>query len=351
MNKSLLVLAVLGAFAGVASAQSSVTVYGIVDTSVSRIDNGAGSVIGLDSGNNAASRIGFKGVENLGNGLKAEFVLENGINTDTGASASAGLAFSRLAYVGLKGGFGTVRLGKQNTQVKETLTATDPFGAQGLVNASDYFNGGGLDQRLPNQITYTSNNYAGFSATVGYVFGETAGSTRANRGYGLRAGYANGPLNVQLGYQNANRTALSAAGLVIPGGAVGDDKNAMLGATYNFGMFKLHGIYGQRRTDSGFSGLGTDVKIRSALVGVTVPFGASKIRAEYIRNNNRSIANANSNAMAVSYSYAMSKRTALYATYVGTRNNSGSDLGVGGPGEATPGKNGNGVAVGIQHNF
>src|SRR4051812_28117453 len=101
MKKSLLALAVLGAFAGAASAQSSVTIYGIVDTSIAHIDNGNDSVNALRSGNNNSSRIGFKGAEDLGNGLKATFVLENGINTDDGSSAdTTGLSsFSRISYV------------------------------------------------------------------------------------------------------------------------------------------------------------------------------------------------------------------------------------------------------------
>jgi predicted porin len=351
MKKSLLALAVLGAFAGAASAQSSVTIYGIVDTSIQTLDQGSDRTNSVSSGNNAASRIGFKGTEDLGNGLKAEFVLENGINTDDG---SGGAGFSRLAFVGLNGAFGKVRLGRQEIQTKEMLTQIDPFGASGMVNAVDFINGGGLDQRVPNQITWISNDYAGFSGSVGYIFGETAGDNSANRGYGVRLGYANGPLNVQGSYQNQNTN--DGAGLDA------DDKNALIGASYDFGAFKLHGIYGQRKVDTGLLAA-DDVKIRSGLVGVTVPFGASKIRAEYIRNNVRDIGgvdpDADSNVYALSYSYALSKRTQFYATYARVSNNDGSSLGLGG-GNFTgggdfpannPGDSVSSLAVGIQHNF
>lgn len=354
MKKSLLALAVLGAFAGAAYAQSSVTIYGVVDTSISRIDQGNESVTGMDSGNNAASRIGFKGVEDLGNGLKAEFVLENGINSDDG---TGGAGFSRLAFVGLDGGFGKVRLGKQEIQTKEMLSQVDPFGAAGMVNAVDFINGGGLDQRVGNQITWTSNNYSGFSATVGYIFGEQPGDNSAGRGYGLRLGYANGPLNVQFAYEKQNTTNGAGFefnaddGTIDPTDAADTDvKNALLGATYNFGAFKLHGIYGQNKTDDNLTG--DSFKIRSYLLGVTVPFGASAIRAEYIRNDNRDIDNADSNVYALSYTYAMSKRTTLYATYAHVSNDDNSDLGIGGPGGVSPaGENGSGVAVGVQHKF
>jgi len=339
MKKSLLALAVLGAFAGAASAQTSVTIYGLVDTGIARIDQGGSNndTVGVESGLNGASRFGFKGTEDLGNGLKAEFTLEQGFDSDTGG-AKAETAFSRLSFVGLDGGFGKVRLGRQNTQVKDMLGKIDPFGAAGMVNSVDFINGGGLDQRNPNQIVWLSNNYSGFSGGLGYQFGETAGSTSYGSGWSARLGYGNGPLNVQFAYQRAND-------------ALGDDlndSNALLGATYNFGGFKLHGIYGQRKTDVA---AGDDVKIRSYLLGATVPFGASAIRAEYIRNDNRDLDEADSNVWALSYTYAMSKRTTLYATYVRTSNDDNYDLGIGGPGEGTLGESASGVGVGIAHKF
>jgi predicted porin len=346
-----LALAVLGAFAGAASAQSSVTIYGIVDASVSRIDNGGDSVVGLDSGNNAASRIGFKGVEDLGNGLKASFVLENGFNVSNGAQSSDdGAAFSRLAYVGLGGNFGTVRLGRQNSQIKEALTVIDPFSSSGMVNAVDFYLGGDVPERVSNQITYVSNNYGGFSGSIGYEFGETPGDTGANRGYGIQLGYANGPLAVQFAYQNRNQNDGA--------GVDADVKDAILGATYDFGAFKLHAAYGQRKLDAGAQygdpslTAAEDQKIRSYVVGATVPFGASKIRAEYIRNDNRDVENADSNVWALSYTYALSKRTTLYATYARVNNDDGSQLGIGGPStDVVAGENASGAAIGIQHNF
>lgn len=350
MKKSLLALAILGAFAGAASAQSSVTVYGLVDTGFTSIDQGGvdgsgkGTVNGISSGGDGASRIGFKGVEDLGNGLKAEFTLEQGFDSDNGDAANGDRQFSRLSFVGLNGGFGKVRLGRQNTQVKDMLGQVDPFGAAGIVNSVDFINGGGLDQRNPNQVAWLSNNYAGFSGGVAYQFGEQDTGTSDNSGYSARLGYKNGPLNVQFGYQNQNKT--TAAGV-----DQDDQKNALLGATYDFGVVKLHGIYGEKKTDAAFGGTAGDIKIRSALVGVTVPMGASKIRAEYIRNDNKDVDDADNNVWAVSYTYAMSKRTHLYATYVGVSNDDASDLGIGGPGAGTAGESARGLAVGVQHKF
>jgi predicted porin len=358
MKKSLLALAVLGAFAGAASAQSSVTIYGIVDASVAHIDNGGNSINRLDSGQNAGSRIGFKGVEDLGNGLKASFVLENGFNLDTGSNgnnnnggsapaSTDSTAFSRLAYVGLEGGFGAVRLGRQNSQLKTALAQIDPFETSGLATGINLFgaaNGiGSLQERVSNQITYTTPTLSGFSAQAGYAFGETAGDTSANSSWGAQLGYANGPLNVQFAYNNQDLSASA-------DNQTSETKTALIGATYDFGVVKLHGAYGQKKRDGETV---ADLKVKTALVGVTVPFGANKIRAEYIRNNDDRT-NFDNNVVALGYSYALSKRTQFYATYARVDNDRLSSVGFTSPTPAptvVPGENTSGFAVGIQHNF
>lgn len=346
MKKSLLALALFGAFAGAASAQSSVTIYGIVDTGYAHIDNGGDSVNSLRSGNNNSGRIGFKGAEDLGNGLKATFVLENGINTDDGTSATAGAAFSRLSYVGLEGGFGAVRLGKQNTPIKEALSKIDPFGTGGMVNAITYLGGsangiGAIPERNPNQVIYITPNFSGFSGEIAYQFGEAEGDNSANRVWGAQLGYANGPLNVQFGYSDGNTT--NAAGV-----DQNDLKIALIGATYDFGAVKLHGAYSQKKLESNIGG--DDLKIKSGLIGVTVPFGASAIRAEYI-NNNDDRNDFDNNVLALSYTYSLSKRTTLYATYARVDNDDLSAQGFSGGADVVSGENTSGLAIGIQHNF
>jgi predicted porin len=359
MKKSLLALALLGAFAGAASAQSSVTIYGIVDTGVAHVDNGGDSANLLRSGNNNSSRIGFKGAEDLGSGLKATFVLENGINTDDGTSATADSAFSRLAYVGVEGGFGAVRLGRQNSQIKTALAQIDPFETGGMVNAIGLFGGnqaGAIPERVSNQLTYSSPNIGGFTGSLGYRFGEAAGDNGANSAWGGQLGYANGPLNVQFGYNDQdNSTVAAGTGGSTTTAKTSDVKIAMLGATYDFGIIKLHAAYGQKKQD--FENPATiDIKVKSALIGVTVPFGASKIRAEYIRNNDDRT-NFDNNVMALGYTYSLSKRTTLYATYARADNDDLSNLAIIGASSAAagptvvPGENTSAFAVGIQHNF
>lgn len=344
MKKSLLALVVLGAFASAASAQSSVTVYGIVDTGIAHIDNGGESINAMRSGNNNSSRIGFKGAEDLGNGLKATFVLENGINTDDGTGDPG---FSRVTYVGIEGSFGKVRLGKQNTPIKEALSKIDPFGTGGMVNAITYLGGsangiGAIPERSPNQIVYITPNFSGFSGELAYQFGEAEGDNSANRVWGAQLGYANGPLSVQFGFSDGNTTSTTT------GIDQNDLKIALIGATYDFGVIKLHGALSEKKLDSNTGG--NDLKIKSGLIGVTVPFGASAIRAEYISNNDDRNDLDNS-VMALSYTYSMSKRTMLYATYARVDNDDLSKQGFKGGSNVVAGENASGLAVGIQHKF
>src|ERR1700730_16325238 len=128
MKKTLLALAVLGAFAGAASAQTNVTVYGIVDAGVQYKNDGnpAGKTLSLQSGIQNGSRLGFKGTEDLGGGLSAIFTFENGFNVDDGTLGQGNRLFGRQAWVGLNGGFGTVKLGRQQTALYYALTEIDP---------------------------------------------------------------------------------------------------------------------------------------------------------------------------------------------------------------------------------
>ena len=154
MKKSLLALAVLGAFAGVASAQSNVKIYGVVDLGISNDNNGgaAGSVTRMDSGLLNGSRLGFMGTEDLGGGLSANFQLENGFSADTGTLAQGGRLFGRHAWAGIAGGFGAVKLGRQMTPVYANVATYDPFVDALAGDAGRLFNHSG--SRTDNMITY-----------------------------------------------------------------------------------------------------------------------------------------------------------------------------------------------------
>ncbi|MNK51565.1 Outer membrane porin protein 32 precursor [compost metagenome] len=350
MKKSLLALAVMGAFAGAAYAQSSVTVYGIVDLGFDSTSNGAdsnGRTNGIKSGGQSASRIGFKGTEDLGNGLKALFQLEATIQADDGAAFQAATngsnngGFNRFATVGLQSAtFGTVLLGRQTSVIKDAYDQIDPFGDGGTVAAIStvFFNGtlSGDNGRISNSAKYQSNSFGGFKFGAAYGFGETAGDTGANSNYGLGVGYANGPLNVQFAYHNQDRST----GLV----QTGENKLAFLGGTYDFGVVKLHGAYADTKLEAP---IGTEVKYRNYMLGVSAPVGPGTIFASYTANDNRTTNNADTQKYAISYSYDLSKRTNLYTGYSKTSNDDGARLGS----AAALGKDPSTFNVGIRHKF
>ncbi|MDR5780396.1 porin [Caballeronia sp. LZ065] len=206
MKKSLLALAALGVFAGAAHAQSSVTLYGIIDAGFVYTNNAAGQKqYQMNSGNLQGSRWGLRGTEDLGGGLKAIFVLENGFNVFNGRLGQGGAEFGRQAYVGLGSTqFGTVTLGRQYDSVVD-YTGAFEVGSQW----ASYFGAhpGDLDNlnnsnRVNNAIKYTSANYAGFTFGGLYSLGGNAGQFNRNQIWSVGAGYAQGPLQLGAGYLN-----------------------------------------------------------------------------------------------------------------------------------------------------
>ncbi|PUA18198.1 porin [Glaciimonas sp. PCH181] len=259
MKKSLIALAVLGAIAGAAQAQSSVTIYGIVDTGVTYTNKAlnattgkTGSKFALTSGNIQGSRLGFKGVEDLGGGLKAVFQLEAGFANDTGAlqgdKGSTNL-FRRKSVVGLSGdNFGTVLLGRQTDitdDVSQWTSVQDFGGVTGAV-------GHNLDRlegtRTQNSIRYNTPSLSGFTASAIYGFGETAGQTTAGQSFGLGGQYANGPLGLFATYYQSKKGATPSDvsltnATVFTAGNPGDTalKTFSLGASYQVGPARLYG--------------------------------------------------------------------------------------------------------------
>ncbi len=337
MKKSLLALAVLGAFAGAASAQTNVTVYGLVDAGISH-ENGIQSVTKLATGVQSGNRLGFKGSEDLGGGLKANFQLENGFNLDTGTQRQGAL-FGRQAWVGLSGGFGSVSLGRQYDPLFIALDTIDPFGT-GLSGATTNLMGFGAsgDVRVNNSINYTTNNLGGFSATALYGLGEVAGANANNRTYALSGTYANGPVTAVLAYSNNNNATNT-----------NTTKEWLLGGTYNFGVATAHLGYESEKNDTGSD-------YRDWMVGVSAPVGAGTVLASFINKDDRSAANnRGAKQYALGYTYALSKRTNLYTSYAHIKNDAGATWVVGdassGGNAVAAGNNSNAFAVGIRHKF
>jgi predicted porin len=215
MKKSLLALAALSAFGGVAHAQSSVTLYGIVDEGFNINTNAGGKhLYNLSSGVLQGSRWGLRGKEDLGGGLKAIFQLENGFDVNTGKMNQGGLEFGRQAYVGLSSEFGTITLGRQYDSVVDyvgPLEAGDQWGGYIVAHPGDLDNFNNA-YRVNNAVKFTSANYAGLTFGGLYSFGGLPGNFTGNQTFSLGAGYQNGPLVLGVGYLNA-RTPAAAGGL------------------------------------------------------------------------------------------------------------------------------------------
>lgn len=345
MKKSLIALSVLAAVAGSAQAQSSVTVYGVLDMAFNAEHNGAGAPgnkFAVDSGIQSGSRLGFKGSEDLGNGLKANFKLEMGVNADEGKSAQGGLAFGRAAWVGLSGDFGSVQIGRQNKPIFDAVDAVDPF-STGIIggNAGSSTSATGLgnlvfatNPRINNSINYSTNNLSGFQASVQYGAGEQAGDAGKGRGMGLSASYTAGPLFVTGAYQADNDTAA----------VVNAIKHAFVGGTYDFGVAKGALSFTKVRSDNN----ATQYKLWS--VGATVPVSAAgAIIASYSYVTNDAVkTDNNSGYFGIGYTHSLSKRTNLYTSASRLKNDKNVNAG----GIAS----GNGATellynVGIRHMF
>lgn len=395
MKKSLVALAAL-AVAGVASAQSSVTLFGVVDASISSYSSTSRDLNGAtflnpfylnqgsvkvsrrelaNSGYNS-SRLGFRGTEDLGGGLAASFWLEAPIKNDDGSEGVQ--TFNRRSTVSLSGGFGEVRLGRDYTPTFWNNTVFDPFGTNGvgtnLIQTAvvDF----GHPTRASNTIGYfLPPNLGGFYGQLQYGFHEktkydpglatpnVANNSRTGRNIAGRFGYANGPLDVAIAYGS------STIGDQFYAGTTTKLNTLNLGASYDFGPVKLFGEVSRTKNKVDYEVTpfvaAADVDLTGYLLGVTVPVGAGLIRASYSRVKydfnevqlpfEPSVADPKASKLALGYVHNLSKRTALYATIARVSNKNGAALTVGGPAFInnavfTP-KNSTGYDFGIRHAF
>ncbi len=334
MKKSLLGLTLLGAFSGLAYAQTSVAIYGVVDAGLA-IDRGgpAGSVTKLGTGMLSSNRIGFKGSEDLGGGLSAVFQLENGFNLDNGTLGQGGLFFGRQAFTGLKGSFGQITFGRQYVPIAWAQYSADPFDAG---SAGQSYNLMLIeDHRNNNTIRYQAN-YSGFNVDLAYAFGEVAGNTKASRQIGGAFGYENGPIDVKFAYNTkANATN------------TGDTNRSLLTAIYDFGVVKAFFNYDVNKSD--ISGVRT-VDNNDVLVGATIPVTSlGTAMVSYIRRDDKMAANQDANQVAVGYTYKFTKRTTFYSTYGRISNKNGAAYTVGNSSDSGTGNKQ--FNIGMRHSF
>jgi predicted porin len=285
-----------------AHAQTNVTVYGVMDAAVAIEDSGAPGEkrhTVINSGNQSSSRLGFRGTEDLGNGLKAIFNIEAGVALDTGAADSS--LFGRRSVVGLQGDFGQLTIGREYSPIASIAAATDAFG-QGFYGSNlSAFTTNRLTRRLSNSVNFKSNPMSGFTVLAAYAAGERSTPGPSGDLLGLALEYTNGPIYIGAGYHQLKRVAL------------GKDKEVAVGAGYKLGDFDIKANY--LSADQA----GPNNKFEQINLGGTYTMDANKFFVNLQRNK---IDNgASGNAWAVAYSYALSKRTNVYTSYGSMRNN------------------------------
>ena len=331
MKKSLIAVAALAAV-GAASAQSSVTLYGIVDTGfgVNQVKTETGGTTtkdrttGVNPGksNLSSSRFGFKGQEDLGNGLSAVFALEAGFNSGNGNWDGG---FNRRSVVGLKGGFGQVLLGRDWTPMDSIANDYQAID----VTTGDTVHGLGTNPLYTDRIDgiHYSGEFGGVGvkASVGYndVKNTTVGSEHNVRTetYGLGVSYAGGPLTVG-GAVQYFRDKDTTTNTPVPGlnGTRNKGVEYGVGATYDFTAAKLYAHYLAKDGDfttytGGVASKVSGKPVQQAGVGVTVPFGAFTLGAQYAYNYHKASDNtkAKGHDFALQGIYSLSKRTDVYA--------------------------------------
>jgi predicted porin len=338
---------VLSLISASAHAQNSLQIYGALDLAVGsfQLSNGTGvkAVTKVERNAMITSFIGFKGMEDLGGGLKAGFALESFLQPDTGATGRGPATdpfWSRSAFVYLEGGFGKFTLGRQANLLALTTYAYNPYGsAFGLSPAVrlTFSAGSGNDKgdsAWSNALTYAAPSLGGFKFTLQGQLGEDATKAQGNS-YAATVQYTAGPFSAALSAQKLRsvtppKTAFTAAQ---------DQTFSMLGMSYDFGVAKLFGQYGKIK-DTGFA---TNLETKLYQLGASIPVSQpGKVLVSYGENKEKNLASGvafKHGIFSLGYDHYLSKRTDLYAVYMMDD-------------EKRPGfKKGNTYAFGVRHMF
>lgn len=405
MQKKLIALAIAG-LSSAAFAQSNVTVYGVMDVSQTYIKATGGSdfaatspvgaITAVDAKNVArldsnSSYVGFKGTEDLGNGLKAVFLIEQGFNADTNNGFTGG----RDTYVGVTGGFGTVIAGRLTHPLRsmglkvELVPGAAGFGTTSSLTGTIVGLKTGADDRANNAVAYVSPDFSGFSGTVAYINGENRTNTVATPGlneenarqYQIAGQYANGPLWAGLGYHKSEDTRTLASSLFAGAGDKDTAKVVRLAGTYEFPTnTKVGMLYDQTKYTTNYGGVNVtndEIKRNAWSISVAQRINQHNFGLQYAKSGDLSgstcgdISTLTAGAIDCSktsakmytllYTFDLSKRTLLHARYsklsqdqsalmafVGA-NHSFYNSGV--SGTAGTGADPTGFSVGIRHNF
>ena len=358
MQKKLIALAIAGLVSAPAFAQSNVTIYGVADVGVSFGSHGDNDLAQVHNGGLSGSRIGFRGTEDLGNGLKALFTYEYGVNFDDGTEGSQ----ARQAFAGLGGNWGSVTFGRQYAPGYDfhydAVAGSSVLSPQALLSGGD--DALTIDQssgaRWDNSVAY-NGSFAGLKVRAIYGMGAAedtiAASAEAGKWadpsdddrFGLGVEYANGPLKVGAVYHFLKDVY----------GVTGSDDQQewLVGGSYNFGVLTLAGSY-QDAKNVGFND-GNDADLWQ--LGVIVPVGAAgNVHVAYGEVDvDDGTFSGKAKSYSLAYTHALSKRTTLYTGWNRTDNDDGMTVGpidfLDKNAIVNGGDNSDLFAVGVRHTF
>jgi predicted porin len=345
---------------GAASAQSSITLFGVVDATLQRGTGGIAGRTQLGSNGLATGRLGFRGVEDLGGGLSASFWLEAQSNVDSGTGATTntnnqangtapalaggqGLTFNRRSTVSLSGAWGEVRFGRDFSVQYYNRFVFDPFGNNGVGTSQTQVGslGGPVGARVSNALMYLlPANVGGLYGEVQYYLGENASNVGVTAhdgdGGGLRIGWNRSGLNMAFAYARTQyaRTA-----------STGDITAVNVGAQYDIAALSVMGGYFRDHVNTldGVTGRGPQV-------GGIWRVGSGEVKAQWSQYKTSALGSPQSSKLSLGYVHNLSKRTALYATYARVRNSGGAATALNGA-LTGPDQSSSGLDLGLRHSF
>ncbi len=339
MQQKHAIAAALLAAAGCVQAQSSVTLFGVVDAGVAHLTGTGVSKTGISTGGANISRFGFRGTEDMGGGLSASFWLEAGLDVDTGAGKSGGyLGFNRRSTVSLSNALGEIRVGRDDAATFLNTLIFDPFLTNGVGGTMSFIMLGAPIQVSRSVSYFLPGGLGGFYGQVQHVFvDQNAVPTTVRQGKytGARTGYRQGPVHVAL-----------AAGKLDGAAPAQDVRIHNLGAIYDFGVVRPSLLWAVERTDT--------TKISALQLGLVAPVGVTELKAQ-VSHYDTANSNADWNKFALGFGYNLSRRTQVYGTVARISNKAGAQRSIGVQGltatGTTLGGKSDGYEVGIRHFF